>query len=70
MSNQQRDLTVKRGLIVFNSASFTEIPECGLDMYDNPEVQAVLREACLEIWASDRMIARKPDGTICYLRCR
>jgi hypothetical protein len=72
MRNQQQDLTVERGLIVFDSASFTEIPECSLDMYNSPEIQAVLMDVCMEIWvtADTRIPVRKTDGTLCYLRCR
>lgn len=73
MRDQEQNLTVERGLIVSNSAGFTEVPECDLDMYNDPQVQNALHEICASQTlptSGDRIITRKPDGTLCYLRCR
>jgi hypothetical protein len=71
MLKKDRDLIVKHGLIVFNTATFTELPECDLDFCAN--FQDEINEVCKNIvWDSDRdrILVMKPDRTKCYCRCR
>lgn len=71
----EKNLIVKRGLFIFDTANFTEIPECDKDYcayIHNSEHSIEYNEICRDTsYNSDRkVLLMKPDGSICYCRCR